>query len=152
MNDIERIIQKIKKYCSTQERCKYDIIRKMSKYSITEKDKKRIFEILINQDFLNEIRFTNSFVIGKFKINKWGKKKIVQSLIQKNISSSIINESLKEIDHKQYLFTIDKLFKKKQKTINSLDKKIQKIKIVNYLLSKGYESEIIWDRIKHLKY
>ena len=81
MNDIERIIQKIKKYCSTQERCKYDIIRKMSKYSITEKDKKRIFEILINQDFLNEIRFTNSFVRGKFKINKWGKKE----------NSSIIN-------------------------------------------------------------
>ena len=96
---------------------------------------------LITNNFLNEERFAEAFVSGKFRIKKWGKIKIKQQLKQKKISDYSINKGLAQISDKDYLQTMEELLKAKRVTAKNDWEKNAKLK--RYLASKGYESSII---------
>ena len=64
------IINDLKKYCSIQERCEWDIAQKMKTLSISKIAQKKILKQLIKEKYLDEERYTKSFCRGKFKINK----------------------------------------------------------------------------------
>ncbi|MEY3158661.1 MAG: hypothetical protein RLZZ49_141, partial [Bacteroidota bacterium] len=73
---------------------------------------------LIEEGFLNEERFANAFVGGKFRIKGWGKKKIEMELRKKGISAYSIQKALRdEIDMADYEQTLMKLMQKKWSSI-----------------------------------
>ena len=65
---------------------------------------------LIEDNYLNEERFANTFARGKFRIKKWGRIKIKFELQQKRVSPYNINKALDEIDETAYQETLQKLF------------------------------------------
>ena len=135
---------KIEKFCSTQERCIFDIIKKLNSWEV-KNDQNLIIEHLTKNNFLNEQRFSNTFSSGKFNIKKWGKNKISFELKKRNIKSVIIKNSLEEIDNEQYLTTIKELINKKYRIINEKDVFKKKSKTVQYLYQKGYETSLVWE-------
>ena len=90
--DLSIATDRIKRYCSVQDRCQWDVIKKMNEWSLGEKTKNYLLEILITENYINEERFSQSFCRGKFKIKNWGKRKISNELKQKNISNICINK------------------------------------------------------------
>ena len=140
----KKTLFKIEKFCSTQERCIFDIIKKLNSWEV-KNDQNLIIEHLTKNNFLDEQRFSNTFSLGKFNIKKWGKIRISFELKKRNIKSIIIKNSLEEIDNEQYLTTIKELINKKYRIINEKDVFKKKSKTVQYLYQKGYETSLVWE-------
>ena len=100
---------------------------------------------LITQGFINEERFATQFVSGKFRIKQWGKHKIRLELKKRQISTYSINKALESITDEEYRLTLQNLIIKKSRDIKAKNEFEKTQKIAQYLYSKGYETELIWD-------
>lgn len=139
----------LEKYCAYQERCHFHVEQKLKQMNIISQAREVIILHLMENDFLNEGRFTEAFVRGKLKIKKWGKHKITNELIQLKISKENIDKAFKKMDFESYKKTIAHLILKKTKPLNLKNIKHQK-KCVNFLLSKGFEYQLIKEQIQDI--
>ncbi|OFY92584.1 MAG: hypothetical protein A3K10_13295 [Bacteroidetes bacterium RIFCSPLOWO2_12_FULL_31_6] len=141
----ERAFEKAKRYCSFQERCILDLENRFRAWNVKKEDWDALIDKLIQQNFLNEKRYIEAFVRGKFLIKKWGKIKIKAELNQKRIYGKEIDEAIEnEIEEAAYFKTIKQLITKKKSLLNEKDKLKEKEKLYRYLLSKGFEQELIF--------
>lgn len=142
--------QKLIDYCNYQERSLTEVEDKLRVYSdLTPAEVNQIIEFLIKERFLDEKRYAISFVRGKFFIKKWGKNKIAYALSSKRIPSNLIQEALADISDEEYQHTLQELILKKKAALGTLAKPIIQKKLINYLLQKGYEFELIRDNLKN---
>lgn len=143
---LNEIREKLAKYCAYQDRCHWEVEIKMREFNLIPQAQDEILIYLIQHNFLNEERFAKNFVRGKFNQKKWGKIKIKMELKKRQIPPKMIESALNEIDYDQYLKTAKELFEKKKQSLKNERQSFKKnAKIRNYLLQKGYESEIITD-------
>ncbi|HUH36104.1 MAG TPA: regulatory protein RecX [Moheibacter sp.] len=141
----EEIKEKMAHYCAYQDRCHWEVENKMREFNLIPEAWDLIMIELIQQNFLNEERFARSFARGKFNQKKWGKMKIRQALRQKRVPEKLIELGLTEIDEAMYLETLEELFlKKSDELVHERDSFKKQAKIRNYLLQKGFESELIY--------
>jgi len=142
-------IKKLEYYCSYQDRCYKEVISKLKSLGMYQTAIDHILNHLAENNFLNEERFAKSFARGKHKFKYWGKHRIEQELKFRDISTYNINTALKEIET-DYLSNFYALAEKKWQNINepSLEKK--KRKWIDFLMRKGYESNLIFDFLKDL--
>lgn len=147
---VNEAIKKLEYYCSYQDRCYKEVITKLKSLGMFQTAIDHILDHLVANNFLNEERFAKSFARGKHKFKLWGKHRIEQELKFRDISSFNIKTALKEIET-DYLSNFYTLAEKKWLTINenSLEKK--KRKWIDYLMRKGYESQLIFDYLKDLQ-
>ena len=146
----KQIEGKLQYYCSYQDRCHKEVIEKLKTFNIKSNESNEIISNLIKDNYLNESRFSENFVRGKFKIKNWGKVRIVRELKQRNISRYNINLGLKEIDSQEYENKFDEIFKNKLSSLENLNKTIKKKKIISYLLYRGWESNLIYSKINEI--
>lgn len=133
----------IQKYCALQDRCHSEVRSKLLEHGIYGDILEEIISNLISDGFLDEERFAKSFVRGKFRIKNWGRNKIISELKLRKVSEYSIREGLREINEEDYLSTLEKLYLKKLNTTTYKDKYERSKKMTAYLLSKGYEYELI---------
>jgi regulatory protein len=100
---------------------------------------------------LNEERYARSFARGKFRIKKWGKIKIRMALKKRDINFKCIDLSMLEIDDKTYFNTLKELLQKKNETVKETNSYKRKMKLTSYLVSRGYEYDLINDALVELK-
>ena len=148
---IANVTKKIEFYCAYQERCHDEVKEKMRSYAMTPQEIDSITVHLIEHNFLNEERFACSFARGKHRIKSWGKIRIVNELKFRKISQYNINTALKEITPDEYLETFHKLAENHWETMreNNIIKKRKKF--CDFLLRKGFESGLIYEKVKELE-
>ncbi len=139
----EQAYQKLKQFCGYQERCHQETKEKLYSYGLYKKDVQILLSNLIEENFLNEERFSEAFAGGKFRIKNWGKKKIEYELKQKQVSSYCITKALKTIDEEEYIRTLTKLAEKKWVSLKGEHYLTRQTKTTVYLLQKGYEQKLI---------
>ena len=106
---------------------------------------------LIQEDFLNEERFARSFTRGKSRIKNWGRRRIRLELSQKEISEKLIRLALEEIDQTAYLHRFHSLAEKRWSELEAeTDIRRKKKKFADYLVYRGWESDLIYDKITSL--
>jgi len=110
-----------------------------------------IISIVITENYLNEERFAIHYAGGKFRMKYWGKNKIKQALKYKQVSDYCIKKALQKIDSAAYEKTFQKLAEQKLKTLKS-EKNIfiKKRKLQDFLLQKGYESDLVREVVKEI--
>jgi regulatory protein len=137
-------------YCAYQERCYKEVEEKLYSYTVTVSEKEAILTHLIEQNFVNEERFAQSFVRGKHNYKLWGKNRIINELKYRNISSRIIEIALKELPETAYLSNFHALAEKNWE--NSTERKGPKKnkKFIDFLLRKGYETSLIYEKLREL--
>lgn len=140
----EETISRIKNWCDRQERCHYEVKQKLASWGVYYDQADQILVQLIEENYLNELRFSKAFVSGKFRIKKWGRIKIKQALKFKQISNYCIQEGLKEIDSHEYNRTIQHLIERKKIDYSGLSNFDSNGKIAQFLLNKGYEKDLVW--------
>lgn len=144
----EEIKQKMVNYCVYQDRCHAEVEQKMRDFLLIPEAKDEIFLYLIQENYLNEERFTRSYIRGKFYIKNWGRNKIRMNLKQKGITEKLIATCMDEIDEADYAETVQKLYENyfsSQKGVKDYQKKS---KTIRHLLSKGFEYETLLEIIK----
>lgn len=141
----EEIKQKLVNYCVYQDRCHAEVEQKMREFLLIDEAKEEIILYLLKENYLNEERFTRSYIRGKFYIKHWGKTKIKMNLKQKQISERLINSCFDEIDDSDYENTIRKIFEGYYSKQTGLKEYQKKTKTIKHLMSKGFEYEKIID-------
>lgn len=135
------------KYCAYQERCHKEVTNKLYEMGLHKSDVDEVLLHLLEQNFLDEERFARAFAGGKFRVKHWGRRKIIYELKGKGINNKLIQTALEEIDDEAYQKTIRTLMEKKNRSISVQNMYIRKGKITDYLLQKGYETEIIREEL-----
>jgi regulatory protein len=98
---------------------------------------------LIEEDYLNELRFAKTYARGKFRMKAWGRIKIIQSLKQKGINDYCIKEAMKEINIDDYKETLHLILAQQLEKCPDLTPFERKSKSFRYALSRGFESALI---------
>lgn len=143
--------QKLEHYCAYQERCHQEIASKIYSLGVNSNDADEIIVHLINHNFLNEERFACAFARGKHRIKHWGKTRIINELKQRNISQYNITTALKEITPEEYAETFDVLANRHWESLPERDTLKKRKKFCDYLLRKGFESSLVYEKVKELE-
>jgi regulatory protein len=147
---IAEATKKLEGYCSYQERCHKEVVSKLWDLRMIPEAIDQIMVHLIEGNYLNEERFAKSFARGKFSIKKWGRKRIVSELKHRGISKFNIKTALHEIDDTAYLETFDALAEKRLGQLREKDSQKKRKKLADYLLYRGWESDLIYEKVKEL--
>ena len=139
---------KAQKYCAYQERSQQEVRDKLYSYGLWKKDVENIIAELITSGFLKEERFAIAFAGGKFRIKGWGRIKIKQALKVKSIPEKIINKAISEIDNQDYVKSLKKIINKRSKEVKEKNLLKKNYKIAQYVISRGYEPELVWSLLK----
>jgi regulatory protein len=147
---LKEIQSKLEYYCAYQERCYKEVEEKLYSFSRNQSEKDEILTYLIENNFINEERFAQSFVRGKHNYKFWGKNRIVNELKFRNISSRNIQTALKEIPETVYIENFHKLAEKNWESSTAPKGPKKNKKFVDFLLRKGYETNLIYEKLNEL--
>jgi len=147
---VDEATKALEHFCAYQERCHKEVEQKLYDLKMIPEAKEQIILHLLQHNFLNEERFSKAFARGKFSIKKWGRIKIVNELKFKNISSYNIKTALKEINEEDYLNTLQKIAKKKSPSIKENNVFKRRNKLSTFLISKGFESNLVYSVVNSL--
>ena len=139
----EEAIQKLRHYCSYQERSHYEVQQKLWELGVRRVEHDEIISTLIEEDYLNEERFAKAFVGGKFRMKDWGRKKIWHALKEKQVSEYNIKKGMKEIDDEEYKNVLQELAEKKYALLKGEQYLVRKKKTIDYLTQKGFEVDLV---------
>ena len=151
ISSIKEAIQKIEYFCSYQERCHEDVVAKLRTMKMDSEEIDQIMVHLIASNFLNEERFACSFARGKHRIKHWGKIRISMELKSKKISQTLINSALKEISPEEYLETFYALAERHWESIRETSALKKRKKFCDYMLRRGFESNLVYEKMKELE-
>ena len=147
--DEKIIIEKIQSYCLYQDRYIKEVKNKLYSFKVSSQLVKNIVEYLIDNDYLNEERYTKMFIQGKLRIKKWGRIKLKYELKSKGIDIKIINEHINQINEEDYIEYFNEFSKNKIKFLNgTLDQK--KRSFINYFTYRGWENELIYQKLRDI--
>ncbi len=144
-NKEKEIFKKMVRFCNYRERAESEVKKKLVSFDISWKLQDSIFKKLLQENIVNSQRFANSYVLSKFKKNKWGKVKIMYMLGQKNVSKDVIQKALNAIDETTYINSLFELALKKRKDYDIKNTYALRYKIASFLQKKGYEANLVWD-------
>lgn len=147
---VDEATKKVEAFCAYQERCHKEVTDKLKQMHMIPEAIDQIVVHLINHNFLNELRFAKAFVRGKFRIKKWGKNRLTRELKFRDISDYAIKEALKEIDEDDYVQTLHQLTLKRIGQVNEKNLYKKRKKVADYLLYRGWESHLVYEKLTEL--
>lgn len=147
---LEQAKRVLENYCAYQERCHKEVVQKLHNMRMIPEAIDVVVVHLLEHDFLNETRFAKTYVCGKFRVKKWGRKRLELELKKREISRFNVKEAFKEISEADYLNTFHALAEKKASTIKDTNPLKKKKKLADYLLYRGWESHLVYDKVNEL--
>ena len=153
MSKIKKYISKdealslLQKYSAYQDRCHQEVRTKLLSYQIYGDDLEDIISQLIQEKYLDELRYAKSFVRGKVNIKKWGPIKIKQHLAQKQISAYCQRKAFEEIEDRTHLENLQYWLSRKERDYSKDNEFIKRQKLMRFLQSKGFEYSEIKDQL-----
>ncbi len=140
------LLEKARNYCAYQERCIFDVKKKLLQWKATEDTVEEVIKKLKAENYINEERFVKAFALGKLRHNKWGRNKIYYALKQKQVPDLYIQIGLGEIDEAEYINTLKVILSSKK--VKAKDEFTRLNKLVQYAVQKGFQPELIWKVLK----
>lgn len=147
---VKEATAKLMAYCAYQERCHQEVEEKLIALRMIPEARAQIINTLLQEDFLNEERFARTFVRGKFRIKKWGRLRIKRELKKRNLSAYNIKYGMTEINEEEYQQNLDDLFQKRLNSITEKNFYKRKKKVADYLLYRGYESNLVYEKLQEI--
>jgi len=139
----DQALERLMSYCSKMERCRFDVRKKLYNWDVEAHKTDAILEKLISLGFVNDQRYIESYIRGKYYYNKWGRVKIRYNLKLKGFDEADIIPALDAFfDEVDYETMILEQLSRKNKSINVEDEYQRKSKLIQFGQSRGYETEI----------
>ncbi len=148
---LEDARRKLEKYCAYQERSHGEVIQKLKDMGMIPQASEILLTHLIENDYLNEERFARAFCSGRFNTKNWGRNRIKYELNKRGVSKYNIRTALGLISKDDYLRKFNELSENKWTRLSNIENlQKRKRKLADYLLYRGWESELVYDRISEL--
>ena len=149
-SDHKKTYNSISRYCDYQDRCIQEVRKKLLQLGIPESEWKTLIDRLVNNDLINEERYAMSYARGKFRIKNWGRIRIKRELLAKGITTVHISNALEAIDAPLYQQTLHDLALKKLESLPQANDPVKRKKLWDALIYRGWEKELVYDKIKEL--
>jgi regulatory protein len=148
------IVHKIKNYCLYQPRTHQQVRQKLYNWKLAKNVVESILAALIEENLVSESRFATAYAGERFRINRWGKKKVEQELKKRQISPYCIRQAMAEVNPSEYEKELRRLAEKKWSSFHGkqLHLFMRAKKTAAYLIGKGYETGAVWDFVCALQY
>lgn len=145
-------LSKLMRYCAYQERSEREVTQKAIKLNIPKENIPVYIDVLKQEAFVDNERYALHYVQGKSTVKRWGLYKIREGLKLAGISDSTINSALQTIELSTYKNNLEYLKEKQLTKYRAQGKtnKETKEKLYRFLLSKGYEHDIVYHCINVL--
>ena len=150
-NIYKTALAKAMNLCSAREYSCMEIQGKLESWNVGSSDCQKIIRSLVNENFINERRYSEAFTRDKFRHNKWGKVKIAAHLRSKMIPDQYIRDALESIDPGEYKNVINDLLKSHRKSVKARNQYELKGKLLRFGLSRGFESHLLYDILNDLE-
>ena len=141
MNDI--LLNKAATYASRCEHCESEVREKLLDWGGSNEEVNEIIAYLIEERYIDNQRYANSYAKDKFRFNHWGKYKISMMLRSKDIGNEIIEEALEQIDDEEYLEKLQQILRDKLRSLKYSSEYEKKGKLFKFAQSRGFESGAI---------
>ncbi len=143
--DKSKVADRLRGLCSRREYCRSEIMKKA--LTALEGDSAAASEIvatLVEEKYIDELRYASAFARDKSSIAGWGEVKIRFMLSSKGIPKEIIEKALGEIDEGKASGKLARILETKAKALKD-DPRI-KMKLLRFALGRGYE----YDEVKEI--
>ncbi len=137
-------------YCARSEKSIREARYYLETKGVNPDDLDGIIERLVDENFIDELRYATSYVTDKHRFNSWGKKKISYQLSAKGIPSNLITEALATLDPDEYYEHLKEQLEKKSGSIKGGNYYEKKAKLTRFAASRGYEMDLIFNAIDEL--
>jgi len=135
-------LNKLMALCSKAEKCELDAFNYMTSHGCSEQEAALGVEYLVENKYVDNRRYAESFFSDKLRFLKWGRKKIVSRLRLKKISPDDINyvlEVFSDVEDEKKIMK-DELAKKLRGIKEGLPKRKVWEKLMRFCLSRGYDA------------
>ena len=122
----------------------------METADVSTEAKERIIRRLVEEKFIDEIRFCRSFVNDKLRFNKWGRIKIDFELRNRGIDASIREDALNQIDEQYYYDILFSILKDKKKSVKAKGNREEFLKLLRFAAGRGFETNLASRCLKQL--
>ena len=136
-------LSKAAMYASRCEHCESEVREKLLTWGATNDETNKIITYLIEERYIDNQRYANSYTKDKFRFNHWGKYKVRLMLQSKNIDNNIIEEALQEINEEEYLEKLQQILRDKLRSLKYSSEYEKKGKLFKFAQSRGFESSAI---------
>ncbi|MCX7767319.1 MAG: RecX family transcriptional regulator, partial [Candidatus Sumerlaeia bacterium] len=158
--EIEKILAEDEFIRALAQASTYLSLRKVSqqqleRYLLRKDFKKEIIQQVIanlnERGLLNDLKFAKLFVKDRLKLKPVGPKKLEIELLKKGVTYDVINTVLEPATAPETQKKLARYWaEKKLRTLKTLERKQQKQKLHNFLMNKGFESEIVSEVIQSI--
>jgi regulatory protein len=128
----------IAELCSRSEYCIFDVRRKLYSFDLAESEREKIIQKLVNEKFIDEVRYCKAYVNDKIHFNRWGVKKIRAELAKRRIPDELIDETINDFRKIDMLKILVELLLKKRESIKYTDETELNTKLVTFAYSRGF--------------
>ncbi len=147
----QEALARMYRYCAYQERSHQEVKNKLYTFGLFKSEVDELITRLITEGFLNEERFAKAFAGGKFRMQKWGRVKIVHELEARGLTKNCIKAGLREISDDDYVNTLQDLLDKKAAQVHEEDLFVKRDQLARYAIQKGFEPDLVWQLLKQRK-
>lgn len=146
----KKAADKMRRLCSRREYCVSDIRKKLlADKDLGESDVHEIIDLLLEEKYIDDLRYASAYARDKASISGWGEVKIKYMLSAKGISRDVIAAALSEIDEKKAETRLEKLIENKYKSLKEDPQ--WRLKLIRFALGRGYDYEETTSAIDKLK-
>ena len=150
--ETDKVLEKMRVLCSRREYCRSDILKKVvSALDGDRQGAEKIVDILVDEKFIDELRYASAFVRDKSALSGWGAAKIRYMLSSKGIPRDVISEALGDVDEGKARVRLEKLMENRYRSLK--DDPQCRLKMLRLGLGRGYEydevSSVIDMLMKH---
>ena len=136
-------LNKAAAYCTLCERCISEVSAKLTAWGVPFTEQEKIIARLIDEKFIDEVRYCRAFVNDKLRFNRWGRIKIIAALREKRLPQEYISEAIESIDDDNYTEILKEVIAIKRKEFKGKDDFQTRQKLIRHAASRGFEPAII---------
>ena len=141
---IDEAYNRVASQCVLREYCRADWFRKLLTAGLTQQEVDSVLDRLEDEKFIDEERYSRSFVHDKLLYDHWGRIKITYSLRQKAIANEHIEAGLATIHEEEYLEILKEVIRQKKRSVKAENDYELRQKLARFAAGRGFEPGIIF--------
>lgn len=150
MGDVAKVLDNLRRQCSRREYCTADVFRKAQKaLDGDEKQAWKILDMLVEEKYVDDLRYSEAYAREKSSISGWGEVKIRYMLSAKGISKEVVSQALTAIDMQRAEARLMKLIENKYRTLREDPQ--WRLKLLRFALGRGYSYDEVNSHINKIQ-
>ena len=143
----EQALTALMRLCARAEKSTGDARRLMRGWGVDPHAQEEVLRKLIEQRFIDDVRFAEAFVREKTNLSGWGAYKIRTALARKGIDRATAERALAAVDPAQNDERLRQQLARKMRSVRAATTYELKTKLMRYGLSLGFDYESVGDAV-----